>query len=137
MLKSLEFCSRVFKLVESAPRIIEVVKSQCFSTSSLAPSDVSSSFAPTADHPIYLDIQSTTPMDSRVLDVMLPYFTHHFGNPHSRTHSYGWNSEAGVEKARKHIANLIGADEREIIFTSGATESNNMSVKGFVCFLTR
>lgn len=84
--------------------------------------------------PIYLDMQATTPMDPRVLDAMLPFYTGLYGNPHSRTHAYGWETEAGVEKAREHIAGLIGADPKEIIFTSGATESNNMSIKGVARF---
>lgn len=65
---------------------------------------------------------------------MLPYLVSYHGNPHSRTHAYGWESEAGVEKAREQVANLIGADPKEIIFTSGATESNNISVKGVAHF---
>merc|ERR1712062_798397 len=80
--------------------------------------------------PLYLDAQSTTPMDPRVLDAMLPYMTSYYGNPHSRTHQYGWESETAMEKAREQIADLLGADAKEIIFTSGATESNNLSVKG-------
>eukprot|EP00088_Acartia_fossae_P013474 TRINITY_DN1707_c0_g1_i1.p1 TRINITY_DN1707_c0_g1~~TRINITY_DN1707_c0_g1_i1.p1 ORF type:complete len:451 (-),score=99.17 TRINITY_DN1707_c0_g1_i1:252-1571(-) len=80
--------------------------------------------------PLYLDAQSTTPMDPRVLDAMLPYLTSMYGNPHSRTHQYGWESEEAVETARAQVADLIGADPKEIIFTSGATESNNISVKG-------
>lgn len=68
--------------------------------------------------------------DPRVLDAMLPYLTSFYGNPHSRTHAYGWESEKAMEKAREQIANLIGADAKEIIFTSGATESNNISIKG-------
>ncbi|MCO5572049.1 hypothetical protein L7F22_025800 [Adiantum nelumboides] len=90
--------------------------------------------ASTAQRPIYLDAQSTTPMDPRVLDAMMPFMTNQYGNPHSRTHAYGWESESAVEKAREHIAQLIGADPKEIIFTSGATESNNMSLKGVAHF---
>ncbi|XP_038208479.1 cysteine desulfurase, mitochondrial [Zerene cesonia] len=84
--------------------------------------------------PLYFDAQATTPMDPRVLDAMLPYLVSHHGNPHSRTHAYGWESEAAVEKAREQVANLIGADPKEIIFTSGATESNNISIKGVARF---
>src|ERR1700710_1367264 len=87
--------------------------------------------------PIYLDMQATTPVDPRVLDTMLPFLTGLYGNPHSRTHAYGWETDVAVEKAREHIANLIGADPKEIIFTSGATESNNMSVKGVARFFGR
>ena len=87
--------------------------------------------------PIYLDMQATTPTDPRVLDAMLPFFTGLYGNPHSRTHAYGWETEKATETARSHIANLIGADPKEIIFTSGATESNNMSIKGVARFFGR
>jgi len=85
---------------------------------------------PSEIKPLYLDAQSTTPMDPRVLDAMLPYLTSYYGNPHSRTHAYGWESEKAMELAREQVAGLINADPKEIVFTSGATESNNISVKG-------
>jgi cysteine desulfurase len=84
--------------------------------------------------PIYLDMQATTPMDPRVLDKMLPLFTEQYGNPHSRTHAYGWEAESAVDEARQHVASLIGAGEKDIVFTSGATESNNMLIKGIARF---
>lgn len=84
--------------------------------------------------PLYLDMQATTPLDPRVLDAMMPFMTEQYGNPHSRTHMYGWESEDAGEVARKQLAQLVGADAKEIIFTSGATESNNIAIKGVAGF---
>lgn len=83
---------------------------------------------------IYMDYQSTTPCDPRVVDKMMPYLTEHFGNPHSSSHVFGWQAEDAVEEARTHIADLIGAEDKDIIFTSGATESNNLALKGLFGF---
>lgn len=79
---------------------------------------------------MYLDHAATTRCDPRVVEAMLPYFTETFGNPGSRNHSYGWESEAGIDTARRQVADLLGADPKEVIFTSGATESNNLAIKG-------
>jgi cysteine desulfurase len=84
--------------------------------------------------PVYLDYQATTPLDRRVLDAMMPWLTEKFGNPHSVTHAFGREAAAAVEEARGEVAALIGAEPREIVFTSGATESNNLAVKGAARF---
>jgi len=84
--------------------------------------------------PIYMDYSATTPIDPRVADKMIPYLREHFGNPASRSHAYGWEAEQAVEEARGHVAALIGADPREIVWTSGTTESNNLALKGAAHF---
>lgn len=87
-----------------------------------------------ADHPIYLDYSATTPVDPRVAAKMIQYITEDFGNPASRSHPYGWTAEKAVENAREEVAKLVGADPREIVWTSGATESNNLAIKGAANF---
>jgi len=113
-------------------------KQNASAVETLTPNSDSLGFETTAiqkpGRPIYLDMQATSPMDPRVLDAMLPYMTDLYGNPHSRTHQYGWETEKAVEEAREHVAKLIGADPKEVIFTSGATEANNLSLKGVAHF---
>lgn len=88
----------------------------------------------TPHFPIYLDYGATTPVDPRVVDAMIPWLREHFGNPASRSHAWGWEAEEAVEKARTQVADLVGADPREIVWTSGATESNNLAIKGAAHF---
>jgi cysteine desulfurase len=88
----------------------------------------------TPHFPIYLDYGATTPCDPRVVDAMIPWLREHFGNPASRSHAWGWEAEEAVERARTQVADLIGADPREIVWTSGATESNNLAIKGAAHF---
>ncbi|HWT34804.1 MAG TPA: aminotransferase class V-fold PLP-dependent enzyme, partial [Paraburkholderia sp.] len=84
--------------------------------------------------PIYMDYSATTPVDPRVVDKMIPYLREQFGNPASRSHAYGWDAERAVEEARENVAALVNADPREIIWTSGATESDNLAIKGAAHF---
>jgi len=95
---------------------------------------IEQSFVAAPHFPIYMDYSATTPVDPRVADKMIPYLREQFGNPASRSHAYGWSAEAAVEQARGHVAALVGADPREIIWTSGATESNNLALKGAANF---
>ena len=88
----------------------------------------------TPHFPIYMDYGATTPVDQRVVDAMVPWLREHFGNPASRSHAWGWEAEAAVEKAREQVAALVGADSREIVWTSGATESINLAIKGAAQF---
>jgi cysteine desulfurase len=84
--------------------------------------------------PIFMDYHSTTPMDPRVLEAMKPYFVEDFGNASSRNHAFGWKAEAAIEKARKQIGAFIGCSDKELVFTSGATEANNLAIKGALEF---
>ncbi len=84
--------------------------------------------------PVYLDYSATTPVDPRVVDAMIPFLREDFGNPASRSHAYGWKAEEAVEAARAHVADLVQCDPKEIIWTSGATESINLAVKGAAHF---
>ncbi|MCD2518769.1 IscS subfamily cysteine desulfurase [Massilia sp. G4R7] len=95
---------------------------------------IEQSFVTAPHFPIYMDYSATTPIDPRVADKMIPYLREQFGNPASRSHMYGWSAEAAVEEARGHVAALVGADPREIVWTSGATESNNLALKGAAQF---
>src|SRR5437868_7121034 len=88
----------------------------------------------TPHFPIYMDYSATTPVDPRVVDKMIPYLREQFGNPASRSHAYGWEAERAVEEAREQVAALVGADPREIVWTSGATESDNLGIKGAANF---
>lgn len=81
-----------------------------------------------------MDYSATTPVDPRVVDAMIPWFRDHYGNPASNTHAWGWEAEKAVERARAHVAALVGADPREIVWTSGATESDNLALKGAAHF---
>uniref|UniRef100_UPI000180B633 cysteine desulfurase, mitochondrial n=1 Tax=Ciona intestinalis TaxID=7719 RepID=UPI000180B633 len=126
-------------MIRSSQKVISVVRSRSFSTSLLRHKERSVAQA-TIDkghtewneklRPLYMDAQATTPLDPRVLDKVMSYYVSYYGNPHSRTHAYGWQAEDAVEVARQQVADVINADPREIIFTSGATESNNLAVKG-------
>ncbi|XP_071957417.1 cysteine desulfurase-like [Antedon mediterranea] len=117
-------------ILRSAPQIQRQLQISASGNRSAIPEEKSSEHDGIQGKPLYLDFQATTPMDPRVLDAMMPYTVGYYGNPHSRTHAYGWETEEAVEKAREQVAHLINADPKEIIFTSGATESNNIAVKG-------
>jgi len=95
---------------------------------------IEQSFVTAPHFPIYMDYSATTPIDPRVADKMIPFLREQFGNPASRSHMYGWTAEAAIEEARANVAALVGADPREIIWTSGATESNNLAIKGAANF---
>ncbi|MET0384188.1 MAG: aminotransferase class V-fold PLP-dependent enzyme, partial [Burkholderiaceae bacterium] len=88
----------------------------------------------TPHFPIYMDYGATTPVDPRVVDAMIPWLREHFGNPSARSHGWGWDAEEAGARARGQVAALIGADQREIVWTSGATESDNLAIKGAANF---
>jgi cysteine desulfurase len=96
----------------------------------MAPATSKNAQSSGVNFPIFLDYQSTSPVDPRVMEAMIPYFPQKFGNPHSRSHAFGWEAEEACEVARGHVAKLINADSKEIIFTSGATEADNLGIKG-------
>jgi cysteine desulfurase len=132
-------CASLIKMPVSSTRIRPLVL-KSFSTTTLDRPEATTvpGFSIKGDALVgraaYLDFQATTPMDPRVLDAMMPYMTEQYGNPHSRTHNYGWETESAVEDSREQVAKLIGATSKEIIFTSGATESNNLAIKGVARF---
>ncbi|QFZ30174.1 putative cysteine desulfurase [Clavispora lusitaniae] len=135
------FSSMFFRPVRGVSRIVRHARISARPLATSVPEGISISLKnSTRDdskygtRPIYLDVQATTPTDPRVLDKMLQFYTGLYGNPHSSTHAYGWETEKEVEKARGYVADVIGADPKEIIFTSGATESNNMAIKGIPRF---
>ena len=106
------------------------VRTANFSSAATLPTTFSIKSEAREGRPAYLDFQATTPLDPRVLDAMLPYMIGRYGNPHSKTHAFGWETETAIETARDEVAAVIGATGKDIIFTSGATESNNMAIKG-------
>lgn len=120
-----------------ASRYFSQAQTQTVSINEVVGKVPDSKIAQHAPRGIYFDTGATTPMDFRVLDSMLPFMTNMFGNPHSKSHEYGWETEEAVDNARGQIASLINADPKEIIFTSGATESNNMALKGLAKFYKR
>ncbi|KAJ0486180.1 putative sulfurtransferase [Helianthus annuus] len=124
-----------------SPKLLPLIRPLSTAAAAAAPAEpydtsagISMKGVKISGRPLYLDMQATSPVDPRVLDAMLPYFVSQYGNPHSRTHLYGWESDEAVEAARAQVASLINASPKEIVFTSGATECNNISVKGVMHF---